>query len=122
MSESILEILGGLGIGTAITGFVVWLIKEYIKSKRTQKEEKIKQEEQACEQKEKELMEFRCMQMKVISACVILSEATARAVQRIPDAKCNGDMHKALNSTEEIKNELDNFMSSRGMNHLFGGQ
>ena len=115
-----ITIFGSLGLGSAVTGLISWLVRRNIEKKAKMKEEQLKQEELNKEQKEKELMNFRCMQMKLISACVILSEATAIAVQRIPDAKCNGDMHKALESAEKLKTELDAFMSQRGMANLFG--
>ena len=37
------------------------------------------------------------------SAAIALGEATARAVQRIPDAHCNGNMHAALDYAAKIK-------------------
>ena len=49
-----------------------------------------------------------------------LSEATAKAMQRIPDAKCNGDMHKALDYEQEAKHDLENFLTRQGVNHITG--
>ena len=40
-----------------------------------------------------------------VNANMALSEATARAVQRIPDAQCNGDMSKALEYATDIKHK-----------------
>lgn len=49
-----------------------------------------------------------------------MSEATAKAMQRIPDAKCNGDMHKALDYEQEAKHDLENFLTRQGVNHITG--
>lgn len=39
-------------------------------------------------------------------AAIALGEATARAVQRIPDAHCNGDMKEALKYATDVKHKL----------------
>lgn len=119
MKDIIISFASAFGIGSAVTGMVVWFIKRQIDKRAKLKEEQLKIKEEQADKKERELMDFRWMQMKLISAAVILSEATAVAVQRIPDAHCNGDMHKALESTEKLKSELDTFMSKRGFNNLF---
>ena len=49
-----------------------------------------------------------------------MSEATAKAVQRIPDAKCNGDMHAALDYELEQKHDLENLLTRQGVNHITG--
>ena len=51
------------------------------------------------------------MMLKALDGSLCLSEATAKAVQRIPDAKCNGDMHAALNYELEQKHDLENFLT-----------
>lgn len=50
----------------------------------------------------------------------VLAEATARAVQRIPDAKCNGDMTEALAQAEKLQKEERAFILEQGINHIFG--
>ena len=52
------------------------------------------------------------------SAAIALGEATARAVQRIPDAHCNGDMHSALEYATEIKRRQKRFLSEQGIRAL----
>jgi hypothetical protein len=42
-------------------------------------------------------------------ASMTLAEVTAKAVQRIPDAKCNGDMHSALDYATSVKNKYKDF-------------
>lgn len=49
-----------------------------------------------------------------------LAEATARAVQRIPDAKCNGDMTSALAEADKYIQEEKRFLMELGISHIFG--
>lgn len=46
-------------------------------------------------------------------------EAIARAVQRIPDAQCNGDMKTALEQMQEIQAKEKQFLIERGIKYLF---
>ena len=57
--------------------------------------------------------------MKSIGAAIALGEATAEAVARIPDAHCNGDMHKALEYAREIKHEQKDFITEQGIKKIF---
>lgn len=45
--------------------------------------------------------------------------AIARAVQRIPDAHCNGDMTKALDEIAEIQKKEQQFIIDQGIKHIF---
>ena len=54
-----------------------------------------------------------------VDAAIALGEATARAVQRIPDAHCNGDMHAALDYAEKIKHKHKDFMTEQGVDALY---
>ena len=51
---------------------------------------------------------------------VALGEATAKAVQRIPDAHCNGDMHAALDYASQVKHEQKEFLTKRGIHAILG--
>ena len=89
-------IIVAASIPSALTGFFFWLIEQSIQ-KRADKEKAEREERQkevdAREQirEKNELCIINC-----VNASLALGEATARAVQRIPDAHCNGDMHAAL--------------------------
>ena len=48
-----------------------------------------------------------------------MGEATARAVQRIPDAHCNGDMHDALAYATDIKHKQKDFLTKQGIQALW---
>lgn len=45
--------------------------------------------------------------------------AIAKAVQRIPDAHCNGDMESALEQMEEIQKKEQQFIIDKGIQHIF---
>ena len=51
-------------------------------------------------------------------AAVALAEATARAVQRIPDAHCNGDMHAALDYAAGVKHKQKEFLAKQGVHAI----
>ena len=57
--------------------------------------------------------------IKGTSAAIALGEATARAVQRIPDAHCNGDMHAALEYATKVKHEQKDFLTKQGIHALY---
>lgn len=40
------------------------------------------------------------------------------AVQRIPDAKCNGDMHAALEYAQKVKHEQKDFLREQALENL----
>lgn len=46
-------------------------------------------------------------------------QAIARAVQRIPDAHCNGDMTEALTKMEEMQYQEKEFLMKKGIKHIF---
>lgn len=114
--------LGGLiaimGIPSAATGFFFWLIQRKITKQQTKKDEEEK-ERKAEEQRREKLREKQeLLFVQGISAAIALGEATAKAVQRIPDAHCNGDMHKALNYAETVKHDLKDFLAEQGIHFL----
>ena len=74
------------------------------------------------EERTKQRAELELMLIKTISASLALGEATARAVQRIPDAHCNGDMHSALEYVTKVKGEQKDFLAKLGVNSLFDHQ
>lgn len=102
------SIIAAMGIPTAVTGLLVWLLKKYIDKREAKREEREKNTEQ--------LLLFI---MQTSRATNILAEATAKAVQRIPDAHCNGDMTSALEHAAEIQNAEKEFLFDQGIKHIF---
>lgn len=104
-----------LGIPSAITGFLVWNFERKI-AKREAKREKEQEERHKKEaEREKAREELQIHTIQGVSAAIALGEATAKAVQRIPDAHCNGDMHYALNYAIKIKHEQKDFLTRMGI-------
>jgi len=97
-----------MGIPSAITGFCFWMLERKIE--RRQKEQDKKDEAR----KQNEIIV-----LKGVNAAIALGEATARAVQRIPDAHCNGDMHQALEYAEKIKHEQKDFLTEQGVEAIY---
>ena len=76
-----------------------------------------KEREKAAEQQK---MQEQLM-LKLIEgswAAIALGEATAKAMQRIPDAHCNGDMHAALDYAAEVKHKQKEFLAERGIHSI----
>lgn len=112
---SIGGILALMGVPTAVTGFFFWLLEHRIQKrekKREQQEEaaRIKEEE-----RERAREELQLLAIQSTNAAIALSEATAKAVQRIPDAQCNGDMHAALDYAAKVKHEQKDFLTKQGI-------
>lgn len=104
-----------LGIPSAITGFLVWNFERKI-AKREAKREKEQEERHKKEaEREKAREELQIHTIQGVTAAIALGEATAKAVQRIPDAHCNGDMHDALNYAIKIKHEQKDFLTRMGI-------
>lgn len=104
-----------LGIPSALTGFLVWNFERKI-AKREAKREKEQEERHKKEaEREKAREELQILTIQGVSAAIALGEATAKAVQRIPDAHCNGDMHDALNYAIKIKHKQKEFLTRMGI-------
>ena len=83
-------------------------------------EKKMDKREAMREEKEANTEKLMLMIMQSSRANNVLAEATARAVQRIPDANCNGDMTAALERAAKIKREEQQFLIDQGVKHIFG--
>jgi hypothetical protein len=97
-----------IGIPSAITGFCFWMLEKKIE--RRQKEQ---------DKKDDARKQNEIIVLKGVNAAIALGEATARAVQRIPDAHCNGDMHQALAYAEKIKHEQKDFLTEQGVEAIY---
>lgn len=95
-------------VPTTVMGLIAWHYR-----RRVEKAEKERVEIEAS----KEQHEFMIVQ--ATWAAIALSETTARAVQRIPDAKCNGDMKKALEYAERVKHDQKDYLAKLGIHALY---
>lgn len=80
------------GIPTAIVGVLIGLL-----NKKIDKRDKLREE------RERARIKNETMIIKLTMASLSLGEATAEAVQRLPDAHCNGDMTAALEFARDTK-------------------
>lgn len=71
--------------------------------------------EKKMDEKEKAREEHEFLIVKSVSAAIALGEATAEAMQRIPDTHCNGDMHAALEYARQVKHEQEDFLSRQAI-------
>jgi hypothetical protein len=108
-----------MSIPSAITGFCFWLVEHNIqKREKANKEERDERQRLADEREvareKNELCLIRC-----VGAALALGEATAKAVQRIPDAHCNGDMHEALEYAKKVKHEQKDFLTEQSVKGIY---
>lgn len=105
--ELIVALVAAAGIPSAITGFCFWWIQRKIAKRDKEQEEKEKAKE-----------ENGLLLIKLAGASLSLGEATAAAVQRIPDAHCNGDMHAALEYARQVKHEHKDMLYETAVKNL----
>lgn len=108
ISISITGLLAAMSVPSAITGFSFWLLERKMEKREKKRED---------QEKIREQQEF--LMVKSIGAAISLGEATAEALARIPDAHCNGDMHKALEYARQIKHEQKDFLTQRGIEAIY---
>lgn len=101
-------VIVAMGVPSAFTGFCFWMLERRIASKQREQDRK----DEARRQNEIIVIEG-------VNAAIALGEATARAVERIPDAHCNGDMHRALEYAEKIKHKHKDFMTEQGVESIY---
>ena len=107
MYIDIVQLAAFLGVPTAVTGLCFWLLRRRIDRREDERAE--------IERARKEL---DMALIKGVNAAIALGEATAKAVQRIPDAHCNGDMHSALEYATSIKHKQKEFLDRQGIHAL----
>lgn len=108
VAELLLAFVAAMGIPSAIMGFVVWKL-----------EHRISQKEKESEEREAAREKLLVLIVQSSAAAIALGEATAKAVQRIPDAHCNGDMHDALEYATSIKHKQKEFLTTQGIQALW---
>ena len=93
-----------MSIPSAVTGFCFWILQRNL----------VKREEEI-DEKEKRRDKLQYLVIESVNASIALSKATAKAVQRIPDAHCNGDMDTALEYATKVKREQKEFLTQQGI-------
>lgn len=119
MNKIVIAVLVAASIPSALTGFCFWLIQQKIQ-KQTAKREQAEQDRiRNREERERLREENEVLLLQSVNAAIALGEATAKAVQRIPDAHCNGDMHAALEYAARVKHEQKDFLTRQGLGSLY---
>lgn len=80
---------------------------------------KVKKDRKRAEELEQAREAMMLHMLHMSGASMALGEAVARAVQRIPDAHCNGEMTKALDYAVKVKHEQKEFLESQGVHALW---
>ena len=106
--ETALTIIISILSASSILSLPVWFLKRYIDKREKQREER-----------DQRMERWMVLTMKTNRATNILVEATAKAVQRIPDAHCNGDMTAALEQAKKMQEEEKEFVFDQGVEHIF---
>lgn len=107
LSEFVVAFIAAMGVPSAVMGLIVWRLKK-----------RIEDDESLQDKKNTGQKELILILVQSTRAAIALGEATARAVQRIPDAKCNGDMHAALEYATSIKHKQKEFLDQQGISAL----
>ena len=98
----LIDIVAWFGIPAAITGIGAWWIKR-----------KVEANEKKQAERDTNIETLILVMMQTSRANSIGIEAIAKAVQRIPDAHCNGDMHEALAKMDELQRKEKDFCYCR---------
>ena len=116
--EAIPYFMAAAGVPSALVGFCFWLLQRSLTRRAEAEDEERKKRQQETDEREHKREQLQLVIINSVNASIALSEATARAVQRIPDAKCNGDMHAALDYAAKVKHEQKNFLTTQGVQHI----
>lgn len=119
MEFDLFSLIIDIGIPSAVMGVFIWVWqRRYDERQKADKEEREARQKQV---DERELVreEAQFVILQSVQASIALGEATARAVQRIPDAHCNGDMHKALEYAEDIKHQQKDFLQRQAIKSIY---
>lgn len=111
--------IAALGIPSAITGFCFWLIEQKIQKRDAAEKKEREARQKQTDEREAARENSELLILQQLAANTALCEATARAVQRIPDAHCNGDMDAALEYAKKIKHKQKDFLNSQAVHAIY---
>lgn len=111
--------LAAMGVPSAVTGLCFRLIEKRIQKTENENMKRREAQQKEADRKEQIREENQFLILQSVNAAIALGEATAKAVQRIPDAHCNGDMHEALNYATRVKHEQKEFLTKQGIQNMY---
>ena len=109
-------------IPSAVVGFAFWALEKRMDKRDKIEERKRQKRQEEIDEREKKRQENEYLTLRCVTAALALGEATARAVQRIPDAHCNGDMNDALEYATKVKHEQKEFIQREGVQSIYKDQ
>lgn len=104
---------------SAVAAFCFWLIEKKIERRSKQEDEEREKRQGKVDKQEAARQKNELLTAQAIGAAIALGEATARAVQRIPDAHCNGDMDAALEYAAKVKHDQKDFLYGQGLENIY---
>ena len=106
-------------IFTGLIAVIVAVI-EALAARDRRKDAKARETEaKAAAEREKAREKIMVQLINSSNAAIALGEATARAVQRIPDAHCNGDMKSALGYSSKVKHAMRDELTQQGVHAIW---
>ena len=119
----LVSVLVSLGISgaffSALLGFISKRLEKILDARDAAAKAEADKQKASQEKIEAARKHHEILLVQSVSASMALSEATARAVQRIPDAHCNGDMHKALEYSAQVRQAQKDFLTKQGIDAIF---
>lgn len=103
----LLNLIIAIGVPSAVMAYIFHRFEKRQDKKEQEVEEKTDKQER-----------LQIIILDTLNANIELSEATARAVQRIPEAKCNGDMHAAIDKIKVMKDRQNELIEEQGIKHI----
>lgn len=116
--DTMWAVILAMSIPSGVTAFCFWLIERSIKRRDDELKKAEEKRQKELDDKEEQRKTYELCQLNMIMASMALAEATAKAVQRIPNAQCNGDMDAALNYANEVKNEQRDFLKKQAIKQM----
>lgn len=111
-------LLAAMGVPAAVTGLLIRRMEKKADAREKRRETEAAEQRRREAEREQNREQLEWTMIQSITAVIDLSEATAKAVQRIPDARCNGDMSSALKHIRNVKNAQKNFLAELGIHAL----
>lgn len=121
MTINVLEIVVAflVCIPSAIVGLAFWAIQRSLTKMDKKREEERIERIKEIDERDKKRIENEYMTFKAVNASLALAEVTAEAVQRIPDANCNGEMKEALAYAKDVRKQQREFLDKEGLDAIY---
>jgi flagellar biosynthesis component FlhA len=107
---------------SAIIAFAFWVMEKKIEKRDKQEDERMQANKMLTDEREKRRQDSEFMTLQCVHASLALSEATAKAVKRIPEAHCNGDMDEALKYADNVKHQQKDFIERAGIDNIYNNE